>query len=140
MTFSSSKRPGETPESGSIKERKKEDGAVGEGGHVVAPRNPTNQVTLANYGLLEADEDELRLALVPEDIQNAIDFPTAGWPTYQALYGCDPPIPLFKEQSQIAGLEGLGPTTTQNRGAGQDKVSRALERAGAQRVASAEWL
>ena len=78
--------------------------------------------------------------LVPEDMQNAIDFPAASWPTYQSLYGRDPPIPLSYEQSQIAGLGGVGPTATQNRGAGRDIVSRALGRAGAQRVDSGGWL
>ena len=66
-----------------------------DGGHVVVPRTPTNQVCLANYGILEVNEDELRLALAPEDIQNAIDFPTAGWPDYLTLFERDLPIPLF---------------------------------------------
>ena len=96
-------------------------------------------MNLADYGILEVDEDELRLALFPEDLQNSIDLPTACWPAYRTLYGGDPPIALY-EQSQIAGLEGVRPTTTQNRGAGRDFVSRALERAGAHRVDSAEWL
>ena len=81
----------------------------------VAPRDPKKQGSLADYGIRAADEDALRFALAPEDIQNAIDVPAAGWPTYRTLFGRDPPIPLFYEQSQIAGLEGVGPTTTQNR-------------------------
>ena len=47
--------------------------------------------------------------------------------------------PIFYEQSQIAGLEGVGPTTTQNRSAGTDIVSRPLERAGAERADPAHW-
>ena len=90
FTFSSMKRSGDTLESGSTKERKKE-----EGGHVVAPRNPKNPANLADYGAIEVDEDELRLALVPDGLQNAFDLPTAGWPTFQSQYGRDPPIPLF---------------------------------------------
>ena len=73
------------------------------------------------------------MALVPKDIQNAIEMPTAGWPTYQQLYGRGHPVPLFYEQSQIAGLEGVDPTTTQNRSAGRDIVSMALARAGAEK-------
>ena len=86
------------------------------------------------------DEDKIRLALVPEDLQNAIEMPTAGWPTYPALYGREPPLPLFYEQSRIAGWEGVGPTTTQNRSEGRDIISIALARAGAGKVHRGEWL
>ena len=105
LTFSSLKRSGETLESGCTKERKKEEGAVREGGPVAVPRDPVNQVNLADFGVPPVNEDELRLALVPEDIQNSIELPTAGWPTYQTLCGRNPPIPLIYEQSHIAGLE-----------------------------------
>ena len=82
--------------------------------HVTVRQNPANNVNLADCGIIPINVDTLRFALAPEDIQNAIDMPTAGWPTYRTLYGPDPPIPLFYEQSQIAGLEGVDPTTTQN--------------------------
>ena len=77
-------------------------------------QNPADNVNLADYSIMPIDEDALRLALVPETLQNAIDLPAAGWPTYQVLYGREPPIPLFYEQSQIAGVERVGSTTTQN--------------------------
>ena len=95
---------------------------------------------MADYGILPIDEDALRLALVPEDLQNAIDMPTAGWPDYQVLYGREPPIPLFYEQSQIAGLERVGPTTTQNRSDGRDIGSAALAWKGAGKANRGEWL
>ena len=89
LTFSSLKRPGGTLESESIKERKKEEGSVRDGAqvdvHVTAQQTP-----LADYGIIQIDEDTRRLALVPEDIQNTIEMPTAGWPTYQELYGRPP--------------------------------------------------
>ena len=127
-------------ESGSTKERKKDDGAPPERGHVIVPRNSKNAVNLEDYGVFAVNEDEFRLRLLPDDIQNAIDFPTAGWPTYQTLYGCDPPVPLFYEQSQIAGLDEADPLTDQNRPAGRDIVIRALEQAGAKRAEPAQWL
>ena len=95
-------------------------------------------MNLADCGIIQIDEDAQRLALAPEDMQNAIEMPTAGWPTYQELYGRGNPVPLFYEQSQIAGLEGVDPTTTQNRSAGGDIVSMALGRAVAERVGRGE--
>ena len=89
---------------------------------------------MADYGVLPIDEDTLRLALVPEDLQNAIDMPTAGRPDYQVLYWRAPPIPLFYEQPQIAGLGRVGPKTSENRSEGRDIVSMALARAGAEKV------
>ena len=152
LTFSSLKRPGETLESESVKTRKKEDGSVRAGApveaHVAANQtpadkvqpNPVDEVDMADFGIRPIDEDTFRLALVPEDLQNAIDMPTAGRPTYQALSGREPPIPLFYEQSQIAGLEGVGPTTTRGRSEGRDIVSIALARAGAEKVRRGAWL
>ena len=144
LTFSSLKRSGGAPECGSIKEPKKEEGSVREGAqvdlHATAHQNPANNVNLADYGVIPINEDTLRLALDPEDIQDAIEMPTAGWPTYRAPYGRDHPTPLFYEQPRIAGLGGGDPTTTQNRSAGRDIVSMALGRAGAQRVDRGEWL
>ena len=70
---------------GSIKERKKDDGVPPERGHVTAPRNLKNAVNLEDYGVFAVNEDDFRLALLPDDMQNASDFPTAGSPTYRAL-------------------------------------------------------
>ena len=49
---------------------------------------------MADYGLSPPDEDHLRLSLAPEDHQNAINFPAAGWPSYRTLHGSDAPAPL----------------------------------------------
>ena len=43
-----------------------------------AHRNPPDGVNMADFDILPIDEDTLRLALVTEDLQNAIDMPTAG--------------------------------------------------------------
>ena len=95
---------------------------------------------MEDYGLSVSDEDAIRLSLEPQDLLNATDLPMAGWPSYQELYRCDPPVLAAYEASQIAGLEGVGPRTTCNRVAGRDIVSRALEAAGAVRVDASEWL
>ena len=86
---------------------------------------------MEDYGVFALNEDDVRLALVPEDIQDAIDLPAEGWPSYQDLYGRDPPVPLLFEASQIAGLGGADPRSAQNRPAGKDIVPRALGAAGA---------
>ena len=135
LTFSSMRRSGDTLGSESIKERKKEEGSVRGGAtadvHVTVNQNPADIVNLADYGIAPIGEDTLRLALVPEDVQTAIEMPTAVWPTYQVLSGCEPPIPPFYEQSQIAGLERVDPSTTQNRSEGRDIAPISLARAGA---------
>ena len=69
LTFPSLERSGETLESESTKERKKEEGAA---------RECDQEVNLADHGIRQVNEDEFRLALVPEDVQNAIDLATAG--------------------------------------------------------------
>ena len=102
--------------------------------------NPADGVDMADYGIRPIGEDTLRLALAPEDLQNAIDMPTAGWPDYQVFFGRAPPIPLFYKQSQIAGLERVGPATTQNRSEGRHIVSIALARVGAGKASRMEWL
>ena len=81
---------------------------------------------MEDYGIFALNEDNVRRAAAPEDIRNAIDIPTAGWPPYQDRYLRDPPVPLLCEASLIAGLGGVDPATTQNRAAGRDIVSRAL--------------
>ena len=85
LTFSALKRPGDTSESGSTKERKKDDGAPQGRGYVVAPKNLENAANVENYNVFAANEDDLRFAFLPDDIQHAVDFLTAGWSTYQTL-------------------------------------------------------
>ena len=67
LTFSSAKRSGETPESESFKERRKEGGSVRAGAqvdvHVTANQNPAGDVNLADYGIIPINEDLLRLAV-----------------------------------------------------------------------------
>ena len=57
-------------------------------GNVTAPdhlkqiiSNKTREaVNMDDYGIFAAKEDNVRLALCPGYIQNAIDLATAGWP------------------------------------------------------------
>ena len=42
-----------------------------------------------DYGLFASDEDNIRLALAPQDIQNTQGLPMAGWPPYQDLFRHD---------------------------------------------------
>ena len=42
--------------------------------------------------------------LAADDLQNAVDFPLAGWAPYEALYGCAPPNPVLPKDSTIALL------------------------------------
>ena len=73
---------------------------------------------MQDYGL------GIRLAPEPKDLLNAMDLPMAGWPSYQELYRCDPPVPVAYGASQIAGLGGVGPRTTCNRVAGREIFPR----------------
>ena len=63
---------------------------------------------LADCGIIQIDEDAQRLALAPEDMQNAIEMPTAGWPTYQELFGRGPPYPTFHLTVPDCGIGGGG--------------------------------
>ena len=94
---------------------------------------------MQDYGLSASDEDAIRLAPEPKDLLNAMDLPIAGWPPYQELCRCDPPVPVVYEASQIAGLEGVGPRTTCYGVVGRDIVSRTLGAAIAVRVDTSEW-
>ena len=61
-------------------------------------------VNLEEYGIFHSDEDDIRLALAPDDKQNAIHPPTAGWPHYEAPFGCDPPAPSADPDLRTAHL------------------------------------
>ena len=37
------------------------------------------------YGISPTSDDHIRLAVMPKDRQNAIDFPALGWPTFERL-------------------------------------------------------
>ena len=94
---------------------------------------------MEEYGISHSNEDNIRLALAPDDRRNAIHLPTAGWPHYRATYGCDPPAPLVDPDLRTAHLFASGSTTTYNRGWGKDIVPSALAAAGAEKVRQEEW-
>ena len=79
LTFPSMKRSSGTLESGSAKERTKEDGIPQEDENVDVPTeltqasNPRHAVNMEHYDIFALYEDNARLALEPEDILN-IDF------------------------------------------------------------------
>ena len=62
---------------------------------MIVPKNLKKAANSEGLGVFAVNEDDFRVALLPDDFQNAIDFPTAGWPTYQTLQGRDLPVPLF---------------------------------------------
>ena len=45
-------------------------------------RGTLPEVNMGDYGIFHSNEGHLLSALVPEDHQNAIRLPTAGWPSY----------------------------------------------------------
>ena len=94
-------------------------------GNVTAPDHLKQAVNIEDCGIFVAKED----------IQNAIDLPTARQSPYCDLYGRGPLVQWI----QIAGLGAVDPLATQNRSAGRDIAPRALEQAGAKRVAPAQW-
>ena len=94
LTFPPMKRSGETLESGATKERKRTEGAPQNAGKATAPKDRKHGGNLEAYGISASSGDNIRLAPAPEDIQNAIDFPTAGWPSYQALWVRPPSSPI----------------------------------------------
>ena len=118
LTFPSLKRSRDTLESGSTKERKKDDGVPPEQGRVAVPRHPKNAANSEDYGVFAVNEAECRLALLPEDIQNAIGFLTAGWPTYQTLCVRDPRFPYFMNNRKLPDWKKWIPRIRTGRQAG----------------------
>ena len=96
------RRPGDTLESGRTKEPRTE-------------RGTKPKVNMEAYGIGHSNEDRLRLALVPEDRRNAINLPTAGWPSYRTLYGFHSPAPLADSDPRTAPLFSLDPETIDSR-------------------------
>ena len=97
-------------------------------------------VNTEDYGICPSNDDNVRVALVSQDVQNAFHLATAGWPPYRGLYGRAAPAPFLRKDSQIAGLGALGHRATYNRAEGRDIVSRALATVGAEKVGPAGWL
>ena len=77
--------------------------------------------------------------LTAEDLENALDFPLAGWASCETLYGCDPPNPILSKDSAVALLINLAPTTMFYRGEDQDPLSIALRDAHAKKVPNNAW-
>ena len=67
------KRLGDTLESGSTKDRKKEERALQDVGNATVPNHPKQAVNMEDYGIFAVDGDNFHLALLPGDIQNPID-------------------------------------------------------------------
>ena len=42
--------------------------------------------------------------ITAQDLQNAANFPLAGWAPYTDLYGCDQPTPILPNDSTVALL------------------------------------
>ena len=124
------KRPCGALESGSTKEPRTERGNQQQGVYPGSTKDPRKErgmqqdVNMADCGIFPSNDDNIRLALAPREIQNASFLPTAGWPPLWDLYGCGSPAPLLYEASEIAGPGALGHRATYNRTEGRDIVSR----------------
>ena len=102
LTAQCVKRPEDTLESGSAKEPR-------------TGRGTLQEVNMGKKGIINSNEDNIRLALAPDDEQNAIHLRTAGQPPYRAFYGCDSPAPLADADLRTAHPFSLDPKTTYRR-------------------------
>ena len=138
-------RPGDTLESGSMKEPRADWVNPQQDEGTEPKQDPPEEhgwqrdVNMEDYGIFPSNDDHVRVALVPQDFQNATFLPVAGWPPYLALCGRDPPAPVSSEAPQIAELGDLDYRATYNRVAGADIAPSALAAAGAERVDPSEW-
>ena len=66
---------------------------------------------MADCGLFTWDEDNFRLAHAPEDRQNAINCPAAGWSSYRTLFGANPPEPVQHAAPRTPSLFSPDPKT-----------------------------
>ena len=92
-----------------------------------------------DYGVPVAGWEGRLLDISEADLQNAIDFPLAGWPTYEELYGMPKPNCVKSEDSMIRFLVGDPPTTRFYRYNDGDPVSLALIDHHAVPVPNSEW-
>ena len=97
------------------------------------------EVDLADYGLPMSNVEMLRPALSPDDRQNAINVPTAGWSSYRTRYGANHPSPLQYAALRTSPLPQLGPGANYIREWGADIASRAPAAAGAENAWQSEW-
>ena len=92
LTAQSMRRPGDTLESGFTKEPRAEranpqqDEEMGPQQEVPAQPEPQRYVNMEDYGILPSNNDHIRLALAPNDIQNAIYLPVAGRPPFRVVF------------------------------------------------------
>ena len=100
LTVQSAKRPGGALESGSAKGPRTERAQPQQHVHPGSTKGPPTEngkqrgVNMEDYGSLPSDDHGVRLALVPQDIQNATHLSAAGWPSLWDLCGRAPPAPL----------------------------------------------
>ena len=65
--------------------------------------NVSNQdVGLDEFGLPKGDWEDSLMDITADDLQNAMDFPLAGWAPYEALYGYAPPNLALSTDSTVA--------------------------------------
>ena len=76
--------------------------------------------------------------LTAEDLQNAANFPLAGWALYEDLYGCAQPIPVLSADCAVALSVNNAPSTVFYRGDDEDPLSIALRDAKATKVPNSE--
>ena len=80
------KRPGETLESGSTQESPTEREKQQQDVKMVSAMEPRAEcekhqdADMEEYGIFPSNDDNIQLALAPEDVQNATYLPAAGWP------------------------------------------------------------
>ena len=97
--------------------------------------NVSNQdVGLDEFCFPRGDWEDSLMDITADDLQNAMDFPLAGWAPYEALYGCAPPNFVLSKDSTVALLLNNSPKTIFYRGADEDPLSIALRDAKATKV------
>ena len=91
------------------------------------------------YGFPRGEWEDFLMDVTVDDIQNALDYPLAGWAPYETLYGGAPPDPVLAKDSKVALLINHAPTTMFYRGDDQDTLSLALRDSMAMKVPNSEW-
>ena len=77
---------------------------------------------LDEFGLPRGDWEDALMDLTAADLQNAMDFPLAGWAKCEVLYGCAPPEFVLSKDSAAALLIHDSPDTVFYRGEDQDPL------------------
>ena len=91
------------------------------------------------FGIPIAGWEGRLLDITAADLQNAIDFPLAGWPTYEELYGVPQPRFIKSDESMIRLVAGDPANTTFYRQEDGDPVTRALLDHYAELVPNSDW-